>query len=164
MGVKTRIRQYIQRKLNEKRIKQYEMIYDGFDKGNYQQYSLHDLPSESGFYWGELIKWSADIKPECILFVGENKKTAKILKEKMGAGKVLAAGLSDVDYKWDFEKDFPKIDEKVDLIVSQAILEHLLNPYKHLQDLTHLISSDGYILVHTVGRSRYAEKGFSLSF
>jgi len=42
------------------------------------------------------------------------------------------------------------MNTKIDLVVSQAILEHLINPYKHLHDLTNLISSKGYIMIHTV--------------
>lgn len=131
-------------------FKRFEKIYGEFDKNNYEDFLISNLPCESTFYWGELIKWSADIHPENVLFVGENKKTAEILKDKINARKVLTAGLSDVDYKWNFEEDPPVIEMKVDLIISQAIFEHLLNPYKHFQDLTSLISSEGYIMIHTV--------------
>lgn len=150
MGGKTKIRQFVQRILDKKYVKEYEKLYGDFDKNNYDVFSIQNLPSESGFYWGELIKWSADVKPKCVLFVGENKNTAKILKEKINAGEVLTAGLSNVDYKWNFEDSFPKIDKKVDLIVSQAIFEHLLNPYKHLQDMSNLVTSKGHIIIHTV--------------
>ena len=164
MRVKTQIRQFLQRILDRKQIKEHEKIYGEFDKNNYSSFSVHNLPSESGFYWGELIKWSADINPKCILFAGENKSTAKILKDKINADQVLTAGLSDVDYKWNFEEDFPVIEKKVDLIVSQAIFEHLLNPYKHLHDLANLISNKGHIIIHTVmpgfGYHRYPIDSF----
>lgn len=150
MGGKTKLKHFVQRILEKKQIKEYEKLYGEFDKNNYNSFSVHNLPSESGFYWGEIIKWSADINPKCVLFVGENKSTAKILKDKINAGKVLTAGLSDVDYKWNFEEDYPVIEKNVDLIVSQAIFEHLLNPYKHLHDLSNLISSKGHIIIHTV--------------
>jgi 2-polyprenyl-3-methyl-5-hydroxy-6-metoxy-1,4-benzoquinol methylase len=63
---------------------------------------------------------------------------------------VITAGLSDVDYKWNFEEKHPAIENKIDLIVSQAIFEHLLNPYKHFQDLADIISHNGHIIIHTV--------------
>ncbi|UCH45087.1 MAG: hypothetical protein JSV11_12470, partial [Nitrospiraceae bacterium] len=66
------------------------------------------------------------------------------------AGEVLTAGLSDADYIWNFEEDIPVIKNTVDLVISQAIFEHLLNPYKHLHDLSNLIQSTGYIIIHTV--------------
>jgi hypothetical protein len=145
-----KIKLFLKRFIQKNQIKNFEKSYGEFDKNNYNSFAILNLPSESGFYWGELIKWSADINPKCVLFVGENKDTAKILKDKINASKVLTAGLSDVDYKWNFEEDYPVIEEKVDLIVSQAIFEHLLNPYKHLHDLTNLISSEGHIVIHTV--------------
>jgi hypothetical protein len=152
MGVKTKIKHFVKRNLEKKQIKEYEKLYGEFDKNNYDNFLVHNLPSESGFYWGEIIKWSKDINPKCVLFVGENKSTAKILKGKINASEVLTAGLSDVDYKWNFEEDCPVIENNFDLIVSQAIFEHLLNPYKHLRDLSSLISSNrgGHIIIHTV--------------
>lgn len=150
MRGEARIRQFLQRILDRKQIKEHEKLYGQFDKNNYNGFSVYNLPSESGFYWGELIKWSAEINPKCVLFAGENKSTANILKDKINAGKVLTAGLSDVDYLWNFEEDFPVIETNVDLVVSQAIFEHLLDPYKHLHDLTKLVSRKGYIIIHTV--------------
>jgi SAM-dependent methyltransferase len=136
--------------MNEKKqIQTYEKIYGEFDKENYNSHILYNLPSESAFYWGELIKWSTDIRPQCVLFVGENKSTAAILKDTIKARKVLTTGLSDVDYKWNFEEQRPVIDHDIDLVVSQAIFEHLLNPYKHIQDLADLVSPGGFILIHT---------------
>ena len=37
-----------------------------------------------------------------------------------------------------------------DLIISQAILEHLLNPYKHMYDLASLLAPKGFLIIHTV--------------
>ena len=98
MGGKTKLKQFVQRILEKEQIKEHEKLYGEFDKNNYNSFSVHNLPSESGFYWGEIIKWSADINPKCVLFVGENKSTAKILKDKINASKVLTTGLSDVEY------------------------------------------------------------------
>lgn len=148
--IKTTIRNSILRILDGKHLKEYTKIYGEFDKNNYDKYSVNNLPNESGFCYGELVKWSKDINPRCVLLVGEIKSTARILKEKINAFEVLTSGLSNVDYKWNFEEDLPKIEKRFDLILSQAILEHLLNPYKHLQDLTNMIASKGYIIVHTV--------------
>jgi len=147
---KTIIRNFILRILDGKHIKEYENLYGEFDKHNYDKYSVNNLPNESGFYYGELVKWSSDINPKCVLLVGERKSTARILKDKIDATEVLTSGLSNVDYKWNFEEDLPKIDKKFDLIVSQAIFEHLLNPYKHLNDLSNIVTSKGHIIIHTV--------------
>jgi hypothetical protein len=111
---------------------------------------VKNLANESGYYHGELIKWSADLAPKCTLFVGEDTKTAFYLNEKINAKEVITAGLSEVDYVWNFEQEPPDIDKKIDLIISRAIFEHLLNPYKHLHDLTRLVQSQGNIIIHTV--------------
>ncbi len=150
MKVKEKIKNFIKERIEQRQIKEYEQLYGEYEKKNYNEYMVHNLPSESLFYWGELIKWSSDVKPQCALFVGENKETANILKEKIGAKKVVTAGLSDVDYKWNFEHNPPAIAESIDLVVSQAILEHLLNPYKHVSDMAALLSSGGSLVIHTV--------------
>lgn len=148
--IKAIIRNFILKNLDRKHIKEYEKLYGSFDKNNYDNYTVNNLPNESGLYNGELIKWSADVNPKCALLVGESKNTAKVLKDKINAVEVLTAGLSDVDYYWNFEEDIPIIEKEIDLILSQAMFEHLLNPYKHLQDLTNLITKKGHIIIHTV--------------
>jgi len=54
-----------------------------------------------------------------------------------------------VDYYWNFENDCP-IHEKYSLIISQAMLEHLINPYKHISDLANLLENGGHLIVHSV--------------
>ena len=68
----------------------------------------------------------------------------------MNAEKVFTTGLIDTDFRWDFEKNAPVFDENFDLVVSQAILEHLLNPYKHVEDLSNLLQANGHLILHTV--------------
>ena len=38
---------------------------------------------------------------------------------------------------------------KFDLILSQAMLEHLLNPYKHVFDLSQMLNPGGKLVLHT---------------
>ena len=71
---------------------------------------MKNLANESGYYHGELIEWSADLAPKCTLFVGEDTKTTFYLKEKINAKEVITAGLSDVDYVWNFEQELSDID------------------------------------------------------
>ena len=102
-------------------------------------------------YHGEIIKWARDINPSPrkTLLAGDNRDTAQRLRQKIQVQSIDTAGLSNVDYTWDFEEDPPKMGQ-YDLIVSQAILEHLLSPYKHMQDLTSLLAPGGFLIVHTV--------------
>ena len=154
MGYRTKIKRKIINILTRKRIEKlfvkWEKTYGTFDSNNYDAFSVDDLSNESGFYHGELIKWSADLYPNCVLFAGENTKTATYLKEKINAKKVITAGLSEVDYRWNFEHNAPEIPEKLDLIISHAIFEHLLNPYQHLSELARLVETQGVLIIHTV--------------
>jgi SAM-dependent methyltransferase len=154
MGLKTKAKEFLLDLLTKKQkqedFKRWEELYGTFDQKNYDEFSVTDLPSESGMYHGELIKWARDLKPKAILFAGENNETAIRLKELMQAEKVYTAGLTGTDFQWDFEKDAPRLEENFDLLVSQAILEHLLNPYKHVEDLSNLLQENGHLILHTV--------------
>ena len=136
---------------NKKQLIEWEKIYGAYDKTQYEAYTIQDLPSESSMYHGEIIKWAQDLfpPPKRVLMSGEGKGTARHVQEKIQAKKIYTAGLADVDFKWDFEENPPQIG-KFDLIISQAILEHLINPYKHMYDLTSLLYLGGYLIVHSV--------------
>ena len=154
MGLRTKTKTFLLKALTKKQVREdfarWESLYGHFDQEEYEQFFVSDLDSESCMYHGEIIKWATDLKPKCILFAGETKETASRLQKIMHAEKVSTTGLVDSDYTWDFEKDAPIIEEHFDLIVSQAILEHLLNPYKHVEDLSNLLQKNGHLIVHTV--------------
>lgn len=154
MGYRTKIKQQIINILIRKRIKKlfakWEKIYGKFDSNNYEAFSVNDLPNESGYYHGELIKWAADLYPNCVLFAGEKIKTATYLRDKVNAKKIITTGLSEVDYRWNFEHNAPDILGKIDVIISHAIFEHLLNPYQHLTELAKLVETKGVLIIHTV--------------
>ena len=154
MGVRTKTRELLTRIINRKHFDecfvQWESLYGDFDKSNYTEFTINNLPNESRLCHGEIIKWSSDISPKRVLLAGDNISAAARLKNIINAGEVLTAGLSNADYIWNFEQDVPAIPCKFDLIVSQAIFEHLMNPYKHLQDLSKLLQIKGHIIIHTV--------------
>ncbi len=154
MGFKTKIRAFFIHFLTRHQVardfKRWQDLYGTFDQKNYDEFYVTDLPSESAVYHGEIIKWALDLKPKAILFAGENKATAIRLKKLMHAENVYTAGLADTDFHWDFEKNAPEVETKFDLLVSQAILEHLLNPYKHVEDLSKLLQKNGHLILHTV--------------
>lgn len=154
MGLRTKTKAFLLKALTKKQVcedfARWENLYGNFDKEEYEKFFVSDLDSESCIYHGEIIKWATDLTPKCILFAGEIKETARRLKKILHAGEVFTAGLVDTDFTWDFEKDAPVVEEDFDLIISQAILEHLLNPYKHVEDLSSLLQVNGHLIVHTV--------------
>lgn len=139
------------RVLRRRQINTWEKIYGEFDKANYEEFRLRGLPNESGYYDGEIIKWAQDIipSPKRTLLAGEDNNTAKHLQHRIQLGHTATTGLLDVDYKWNFEDDPPQMGQ-FDLIIGKAILEHLLNPYKHMDDLASLLAPRGFLIVHSV--------------
>lgn len=117
--------------------------------------------------WG-LAKESGAIRREIVHFVdalalhhsvvplllpGEYKRVTPAYTEWLGidATQVVTAGLGgDVDVDWNFEEDPPAGIGPFSLIVSQAMIEHLLDPYKHIRDLYSLLDDGGSMIIHTV--------------
>jgi SAM-dependent methyltransferase len=154
MGLRTKTKTFLLKILTQKQVaadfERWENLYGSFDRNDYEKFFISDLPSESGVYHGEIIKWARDLHPKNILFAGENQETARKLKKIINAEKVFTTGLVDTDFKWDFEKNAPVFEENFELVISQAILEHLLNPYKHVEDLNNLLQANGHLILHTV--------------
>jgi SAM-dependent methyltransferase len=149
--IKQCVRQLCGRNKETELIKKWEAIYGSFDEKDYDKYTFPDLPSESAYYHGEIIRWVQMLKPAPVrtLLAGEANKAAAELAKLMDLGEITTAGVLDVDVPWNFEKQTPEMG-KFDLIISQAILEHLLAPYQHIVALSELLKSGGYLLVHTV--------------
>ncbi len=62
---------------------------------------------------------------------------------------ILTAGVhSDMDHHWDYA-DPPPAMGTFDLIVSQAMLEHLVDPYRHVSDLAAQLNPGGHLILHT---------------
>ncbi len=55
-----------------------------------------------------------------------------------------------VDVTWNFDEPSPPQLGTYDLVISQAIIEHLVDPFGHLCQLWGLTSAGGALLVHTV--------------
>ena len=132
---------------------EWEKLYGSFDRKSYEDDMIKKLPSESAFYHGEIVRWSREVVDDGTrtLLVGEGKKATEIIKSQIGLKETVTIGLlKDVDFKWDFEESPPSDIGKFDLIISQAILEHLIDPYKHVRDMSSMLAPGGYLLIHTV--------------
>lgn len=57
-------------------------------------------------------------------------------------------GGQDCDLALDLCEDW-NIDMKFDLIICQATLEHLYNPFKALENMSNVLAEDGIIVIHT---------------
>lgn len=54
----------------------------------------------------------------------------------------------NMDHEWNHEQEPPKMGS-FDIIISQAMLEHLLNPYKHVADLSGVLKPGTTLILHT---------------
>ena len=122
-----------------------------WDTNSCEEYKILNLPNESKFYHGELIQWVIDFQPgtKDILLAGEERIIGNALSSIWKPRTLTTAGFGDVDIPWDFDHS-PPIERRFDIIVSQAILEHITEPSKHLRDLWSLLEPQGILIVHTV--------------
>ena len=64
---------------------------------------------------------------------------------------ITTAGLDDgADVTWDFDQPAPSSLGAFDLVISQAIIEHLVDPFGHVTALFELLGSGGTLIVQTV--------------
>lgn len=113
------------------------------------------LQSESGVILGEMVHvLRAVAKPtDTLLLPGERRSARAPYAKVTGVPeeRILTAGIhEDMDFVWNFEGAPPDNMPRVELIASQAILEHLLDPYRHLADCYSLLKPGGHLVFHTV--------------
>ena len=120
---------------------------------DYGNLAVTGLAKESGCIRGEIVNSIQNITDtlKSVLLPGENNavKDAYAALFKLPNSRITTAGISEhVDFRWNFEHDPPRMGP-FDCIVSQAMLEHLINPYKHVCDLYCLLENGGHLILHT---------------
>lgn len=113
--------------------------------------------TECGRYNPEIVFMIKNLKNPIykVILDGDSKRVVPIIKDKIPNLKnsnFITVGLGaskDFDFVWNFENIKPKEIPAADLIISQAMLEHLLMPFEHLKDLKSLLNKDGRIIIHT---------------
>ena len=130
-------------------------LYGDFHFGrSFNRYAIKGLAQESGKIYGAIVKFLKEI-PEPLtnmLLPGENNAVKPVYASllKVDNSRILTAGvLSDMDVQWNFEQEPPTIGP-FDCIVSQSMLEHLIDPYKHVRDCVALLRPGGYLILHTM--------------
>lgn len=116
---------------------------------------MYGLENESGVLMGWVVESIGQLSPppRNILLAGEAASAKQVYSGISGVpvDNILTTGLgADADYRWDFEHPPPRNIAKFDCIVSYAILEHLLDPYRHLKDLAGLLVPGGSLIAYTV--------------
>ncbi len=130
-----------------------ERIYGKFETGIYFTHQFNNVSNESGHIKGEIV-WiirKLNIENAIVLLVGETNKVKTNFLENFPFRSLNTTGISDnVDYHWDFNDQIPVGIGKYNLILSQAVLEHLVDPVDHIRKLKLLLADNGYLIVHTV--------------
>lgn len=119
----------------------------------YNSQHIRGLSKESGTIRGVIVDIVENIEQDInrVLLPGEYNIDKKYYIELFDSDseRIVTAGIGeDTDYQWNFEQDPPEMG-KFDLIISQAMLEHLLDPYRHVSDLSQMLNSGGKLILHT---------------
>lgn len=134
---------------------QFARLYGNFHLGeSYDKFAIKDLPQESGKIYGAIVKFITSLPqpPKNLFLPGENNAVKPVYASllKLPQDRIITSGiLDDMDVHWNFEED-PPTSEKYDCIVSQSMLEHLIDPYKHVRDCAGLLADGGHMILHTM--------------
>ena len=127
-----------------------------FQDGNsVAERTVTGVASESGVILGEVVYLLTSVaKPsDTLLLPGERRAACHAYSKITGIPlqQIVTAGIhGDMDFAWNYENPPPPNMPLVNIIASQAILEHLIDPYRHICDLFALLKPGGQLIVHTV--------------
>ena len=138
-------------------LREIKKQYGNFESLGKKEQEKYDfkIPNVCGFYYAEIIKAITDLNflPKRILFDGDSKLVINQFKDRFNydSTEILTVGIGDdFDFNWNFEENPPEnLPNDFDVIVSQNVFEHLIDPYKHLIDLKNKLSLGGVIIIQT---------------
>ena len=109
--------------------------------------------NESGVIIGAMVRILQSLpRVDRALLAGEHVNAKAVYRDILGIAEsaITIAGLdSTSDYQWNFENHPPAMPGPYPLIISYAILEHLLNPYQHVCDMLGLLAPGGHLVIYT---------------
>jgi SAM-dependent methyltransferase len=125
----------------------------GYD-GQWKSLSVDGLENESAQVYGAVVNAirGLDGAINSLFLAGEPAAAKRVYASISGLDEcqITAAGLhSDADYVWNFEHSPPDVGS-FDCVVSHAVLEHLIDPFRHFRDLASLLNPRGNLIVFTV--------------
>jgi len=141
--------------LNLETKKQFTDNYGDFHREkDLRNYRLLNPTSEGGAILGEVVWFvsSVDVGQGKILFAGDRNDVKQIWSKFFPKEQMVTCGLHDMDYQWNFEFSPPESlrGMKFRLIVSQAMIEYLIDPFKHISDLVSLLDHGGILVINSV--------------
>lgn len=135
----------------------WEAVYGAFtSERDVRALPITGLDKESGWIHRFIVEFVDRIRSEHpvvpLLLPGEYNRVRDAYCEWLGIGEheIVTTGLGDdVDVHWDFEGPIPRDLGTFSLVLSQAMLEHLIDPYKHVSDLYSLVRGGGSLVMMT---------------
>lgn len=149
-------RRVIKEELLRRHITEFQANYGPFaDLEIHEKDSVPNPLSESGRINGVVgyALRSVARPTDFLLLAGERRSSRPAYSSLSGipVERILTAGWhEDMDFRWNYENDPPAELPQVDLIASKAMLEHLLDPSKHVRDCWGLLKPGGHLLLTTV--------------
>lgn len=149
-------RHVLKEEITRRQIDAARVVYSDFlDGQQHFQEAMSNPSGESGQISGELVHAIRSVakSSHLALLPGERRASRKAYSQvsNIPVERILTAGLhEDMDFSWNYEYAPPAEIPKVDLVASHAMIEHLLNPYRHVMDCHDLLNPGGYMIFHTV--------------
>lgn len=114
----------------------------------------HSVKNTSGGYHGLLQQWWDHYKPinaDWLLISEKNDvKSSFQVSYPKDSFSTLEYYSEDVDYQLNLcDRNFPNLHRKFDIILCQATLEHVYDPFTAVLNMTNLLSKNGVLLLHT---------------
>lgn len=145
----------VQLLLHMKTDQMFARLYGDFHFGqSLDRHAIKGLAQESGKIYGGIVYFlqSFPQSPASLFLPGENNAVKSVYANLLNIPqeRIITAGiLEDMDVQWNFEQD-PPSQQQYDCVVSQSMLEHLIDPYKHVRDCASLLKPGGYMILHTM--------------
>lgn len=126
--------------------------------GHYTIGGLFKVSNLSGGYHGILQQWWEHYTSDVIdvLLISENNKVKNEFKERYPSWNIVTidhypeiSTVNNVDIKGDICDFDNPIVSKFDLIINQATIEHVYNPFQAMSNLASSLKEGGYLLTHT---------------
>lgn len=130
-------------------------LYGDFHFGlSFRKKNIEGLKQESGKIHGSIVFFLEKYQHEynSLLLAGEGEEVKPVYEKllKLKSEQIDTAGvMENMDYYWDFEDSIP-MNKSYSCIISQSMIEHLIDPFKHIKDLSTLLEPEGVLILHTV--------------
>lgn len=140
---------------NNETKKQFSENYGDFHRGrDLRDYRLSNPGAEGGAILGEVVYFASTVKlgERKVLFAGDRNDVKPIWSRYFPIDQMVTCGMHDMEHYWNFENPPPASlsNIKFGLILSQAMLEHIIDPFRHFSDLASLLDEGGELIINTV--------------